>query len=189
MLKQVLFVMAMAVSVLSCQRQDHSAPDWQETADFVSRTLEHYGKYPVFGEPDYGDITGVTTTPDSLTFQFREPYRNPGSNVQFAQLIRVSIPLGALYVDSFKVVKSDWSSEERPLYNLNFYCLRGNGIRATVTRDPSDQNSDGSLVKTEDDNQWGINTLGDEETADQLARALKHLAILAGSPKGGLFNK
>ncbi len=183
MLKWILFSMALAVSALSCQRQDHSAPDWQETTDFVSRTLEHYGKYLVFGHPDYGDITGVTITPDNLTFQFKLPYTNPGSDVEFAQLIRVSIPLGALDVDSFKVVKSDWSREEHPVYTFIFYCLHGKSIRVTVTRDPVDQNRDGGSAKTEDDDQWGINTLGDEEVADRLARSLKHLAVLAGSPK------
>lgn len=178
---RTVLAMVLAASFVSCQRKENT-PDWRETADVVAGILEHCGKYIYFGRPECGSIKDVTITPTSLVYQFTSPYRNQGSDSVFAGLVQVSIPLDALDVGSFKVMKSDFWSEEHTIYNLNFYCLHGKRARATMTRDQDDQNRDGGLTQTQDLDDVGI-TLTDEASANRLERSLKHLAILAGSPE------
>jgi hypothetical protein len=177
--------MVVAVSFVSCQRKENT-PDWRETADVVAGILEHGGKYIYFGRPEFGTIKQVKITPVSLIYQFTAPYRNQDSDTVFAGLVEVSVPLDALDVGSFKVAKSDFWSEEHPIYNFTFYCLHGKHARGTTTRDQTDQNRDGGLTQTEDVDHVLI-TLADEESANRLAHSLKHLAILAGSPKERTF--
>jgi hypothetical protein len=169
--------------------EDAQEPTEQETISFVVRTLEHYCKYFFFGRPDDGFITDVSVASKILIYQFK--VRNSEGGTYKETLYTVSIPLDRLDIGSFKVKQVDFKAVDRPIYTLQFYCLDGQCIRETVqvrVAGANDHYTDDGSAKTAAEDS-GAFFSQDESEINRLAQALKHLAVLSGSPAKELFNK
>jgi hypothetical protein len=182
--------LALSASEIRCRAEDNKEPSWEETTGFVSRTLEHYGKYFIPGHPDDGTISNVTITPKTLSYQFSIHDKDAGKIIGEWTYI-ISFPLDKIDISSIKASKSEDLSKlwDRSIFSLKFYCLEGKCVQDTIVYKAL--GNDGQWGNQEqkgldEDDTFAVAS-GDEDAMNRLARALKHLAILAGSPSKELF--
>jgi hypothetical protein len=182
--------LALSASEIRCQAEENREPTWEETTGFVTRTLEHYGKYFIFGHPDDGNISNVTIAPKTLSYQFSiHDWDLKAVKVNGEWTHVISFPLDKLDISSFKVSKLETKWGDQSIFSLQFYCLEGKCVQDTVLQ--RTLGNDGQWGNQEqkgigDSDNWVV-TSADEDAINRLARALKHLAILAGSPSKELF--
>jgi len=172
----------MFLSVLSSQAQDDKEPTWQETADFIARTLEHFGRagYCAPNGYDKDGISNVTINAKNLTYQ--SICRFEKEEVTHI----MSFPLDKLDVGTIQVSKTEEPYTRKQVFEVLIFCLEGSCVQDTLL----------SRVQADVGGQWGepkktaeyafdafYIDLTDEDAANRLARALKHLALLAASPR------
>jgi hypothetical protein len=180
----------MFLSILSSQGQDNKEPTWQETADFVARILEHYGKFLILHPGDAG-VSNVTINDKNLSYEI-SAYDQDASGRKNKWIRIISFPLDKLDIGTIKASKSEDLSKlwESSVFRLQFYCLAGKCIQYTmlhrVLADNGQWGDPEKMGEFELDNSEITST--DEDAMNRLARALKHLAILAGSPSKDLFS-
>jgi hypothetical protein len=171
------------LSVLSSQGQDDKEPTWQETADFVTRTLEHYGGYSGYF---MCRISNATVNAKNLSYQLICLDSRGSIVTEFTHSI--SFPLDKLDVSSIKTSKSEDVDSKQPVFHVKFFCLEGKCVQDTHSRRVriGDHWSESETLNEFESAGFVINST-DEDQMNRLARALKHLAILAGSPSKELL--
>jgi hypothetical protein len=169
-------------SIPTNQGQDNTEPTWQETADFIARTLEHYGRagYCAPASYDKNGISNVTISAKNLSYHTICRFEKE----EVTHIM--SFPLDKLDVGTIQVSKTEEPYTRKQVFEVVFFCLEGSCVQDTLL----------SRVQAGVGGQWGepektaeyafdafYIDLTDEDAANRLVRALKHLALLAGSPR------
>ena len=135
--------------------------------------------------------SNVTITPKTLSYQFSIHDQDASGKINGEWTHIISFPLDRLDISSIKASKSESQSKlwDQSVFYLQFYCLEGKCVQETILHRAL--GNDGQWA---DQEKTGPNemdncavTSADEDVINRLARALKHLAILAGSPSKELF--
>jgi hypothetical protein len=189
----------MFLSILSSQGQDDKEPTWQETVDFVARTIEQHGSGGCLSGAYWSEISNVTINAKNLSYyevcryskDWPKLAKNGVLQMKNDEWTRiVSFPLDKLDVSTIKAaIVKDWITGEQ-VFSVQFFCLEDSCVESTsIHRVETDNGQFGEPEGTTDTlalKNYRIR-LTDEDAMNRLARALKHLAILAGSPSKELF--
>ena len=134
-MKKFFVILSLAViplfspTILSSQGQDKE-PTWQETADFITRTMENFGRASCLSNVGnyHNSISNVTITAKNLTYDLicRNTMAWPGYDENGKSVFKrdewiysFSIPLDQLEVGTIKVVKRE--DDGTQVFSVEFY--------------------------------------------------------------------